>query len=237
MKSIQELYEEAGSPDLSKWKLAEIYTIEHAALLCAGIDPDIYQNISQAQKVNLPTTDWALRFSCSLRDAALLRQIPLVTAEIQVHDYQHDEFDDGRRFVDTISIDTSKVNEHIDLSVGSTLALPALKKWAARHELNLDIDSATSPFHSHDWPAPFDYVEHQRYSTPALKLLNELIHRFWMNYDPKQPDTAKSSDTIMAWLTKTNNSRRLGFSDNLLKQMDSIARHPAKKKGGKPKRV
>lgn len=69
-----------------------------------------------------------------------------------------------------------------------------------------------------------------RYTTRLLRTQREAIQKFWVNYDPTQPDTAPDKETIKQWLMEN------GCSGNAADAIDLIIRHEGRKSGGaKPK--
>lgn len=65
------------------------------------------------------------------------------------------------------------------------------------------------------------------YSTRLLAIQAEAIEKFWVNYDPSEPDTAPDKKAILAWLTKQK-----GCTDAAARAIDLIIRHDRAKRGG-----
>ena len=56
------------------------------------------------------------------------------------------------------------------------------------------------------------------HETDLLRHLREAARKFWINYDPKQPDTAPTNDEVVAWL------KDRGVSDRTAEIMATILR-------------
>jgi len=231
MKTIKELHDMPDSPDLSGWKLKEIFTLNEAAMLCAAIDPNVCRNVQEALNLEHPNAESASSFLESIIEAALLNRIRLITAEIAVNAFIPTGIRGETEYFETRQVDVTKLNPSLDLCPSSTLSLAALKKWATRHGLDFKLGKPKSPFHDNNWPEPLDYVSDQSYRTPALDLLNKLIHEKWRLYDQHDPSTASPKTECMEWLRATNLDLNLKLSENTLICIDSIARHPSQKGG------
>lgn len=69
------------------------------------------------------------------------------------------------------------------------------------------------------------------YTTRLLQIQSEAIQKFWINYDPSEPDTAPDKSAIINWLTTEK-----GCSQQQAQAIDLIIRHDSRKSGGaKPK--
>ncbi len=87
--------------------------------------------------------------------------------------------------------------------------------------------NALAPTRSH--VAPFK-AQSSDYSTRLLAIQARAIQKFWINYDPTEPDTAPDSSAILNWLQEQGCSKREAES------IDLIIRHDSRKSGGaKPK--
>lgn len=80
-----------------------------------------------------------------------------------------------------------------------------------------------SAYHTGEAPAP---LNNNNYRTRLLIIQAQAIQRFWINYDPAQPDTAPDGKAIIAWLISEGCSRREAES------IDLIIRHDSRKLGG-----
>lgn len=68
------------------------------------------------------------------------------------------------------------------------------------------------------------------YTTPAISIMDKVIDKFWVNYDPDQP--APKQSTITAWIIDNFND----ISSALALNIDKVCRPDSAKSGGKYKR-
>lgn len=66
------------------------------------------------------------------------------------------------------------------------------------------------------------------YTTESLEQLAAAVQRFWVNYDPEQPDTAATSEKICEWFRSN-----YGLADSRAEVMASIIRADGLKTGPK----
>jgi len=76
---------------------------------------------------------------------------------------------------------------------------------------------------------------HGGYTTTALGLLGRHVERFWVNYDPEEPDTAPDKDATLAWVRVE--AKKAGLSQNIADAIDLLTRHENAKAGNRVKRV
>lgn len=79
------------------------------------------------------------------------------------------------------------------------------------------------PSHPHVVPPEAPSID---YSTRLLAIQVRAIQKFWINYDPTEPDTAPDSTAILNWLQEQGCSKREAES------IDLIIRHDTRKSGG-----
>ena len=74
-----------------------------------------------------------------------------------------------------------------------------------------------------------------QYKTPAIECMEEVIKQFWSTYDPEDDKMKPPTQTeILTWLERQGHKYEV-TSENMRKAIDSIARHPKAKSGGKTK--
>lgn len=79
--------------------------------------------------------------------------------------------------------------------------------------------------------APAQASEPASYTTRLLQIQSEAIQKFWVNYDPTEPDTAPSKEAVISWLINEKKCPK-----NSAAAIDMIIRHDSRKSGGaKPK--
>lgn len=78
---------------------------------------------------------------------------------------------------------------------------------------------------------PAQASEPASYTTRLLQIQSEAIQKWWVNYDPAEPDTAPDKSAIIDWLTSEK-----GCTRQSAEAIDLIIRHDSRKSGGaKPK--
>jgi len=230
MKTIREIFNKSDRPDLSGWRIQELYTIEEVSLLCASIDPDTYPSVKIADAGGAINACEAIIFRRSLIDAAKCGRISLVEANIAVYDevqIRPGEFD----YVEEMPIDPSKITAAMDVSSSSTLRLEEIIKWAAHYKLELVDDHPNSPFDLSSWGG----VKRPEYRTPALDMLYLLIDKFWADFSDAKPASETKKLICTQWMEKESEEKGFGLSKNFIDAIDSIARHPNRRGRGSAK--
>lgn len=94
--------------------------------------------------------------------------------------------------------------------------------WAQRHDIALPAAlGGANDLHDATPTRP-------AYETPLMRIMYEAIDKFWVDYDPNDPDGRfPKQDAILAWL-----SGERGLTDSEARAVDLIVRHPSRKRGG-----
>lgn len=66
------------------------------------------------------------------------------------------------------------------------------------------------------------------YETPLLRVLAETAERFWVNYDPSQPDTAPTNQQVVEWLISQKVSGRVAHVIATILRDERISPGPRK---------
>lgn len=104
----------------------------------------------------------------------------------------------------------------------------AVLAWQ-RQELGTDtrfMEEVLGPF-KHDGlvgTANYDLLHH--YNTPLIDALIAAVGEYWVDFDPDTMDGPQKADVVY-WLT-----HNFDMSESDAKAIDTIARHPARKRGG-----
>lgn len=110
----------------------------------------------------------------------------------------------------------------------SEIDLAEFAKWAGSIGISMPLGF---PQRDTETPPPISGWPWGTYQTEMLALLAEAVERFWVRFDPNEPDTAPDSKTdVIPWL------RSKGLSNNMAEAIATIIRPkniPAK---GRPKK-
>jgi hypothetical protein len=112
--------------------------------------------------------------------------------------------------------------ENKGLNINSNLV--AAIKSLVELQSNISCPLCSTPKNNHE----SKILSYNAYTTKFMQILGEVIDKFWLNFDPEQPDTAVSSKIIINWIMKER-----GLSFRAAQAIDAIARADSMKKGGK----
>lgn len=243
--TIKQLHNDAFNPDLSHWSIHSVYSLLNAALLSAAIDPlnyDFYEDddvISSIRKSKPINWQWAVSILIGLKQSVCLGELTAKKIVIKQSEYNGD-------------ISLSEMRQE-DLTVDSIeyvcifrtiITKQALITWYKEkgfiqnnrfHDIRLlekpriiNNSNMLQPVSQSLLPAP-------RYKTPAIECMEEVIKQFWSTYDPEDNNMKPPTQIeILTWLEKQGHKYGV-TSENMRKAIDSIARHPKAKVGGKTK--
>ncbi|MDC4985107.1 hypothetical protein OHW15_03850 [Acinetobacter baumannii] len=239
MVTINELYQNAGNPDLTHWKDIKLLSIVEASLLTCAINPIDYEleynnNIVFALKNNKPI-NWmyCLMLMRALVEAIATQELksPLILLERENEFGPYSEsIEQSRTGIDDISyMSYSKTRIHRE----------ELKEWLKKRdyfEQQLSVNDVESTlekaksFYSHN--NEISLLPEPTYTTPALDALNGVVQEFWINYDTESNLPIPKQSVVEAWI-KENYPDVQGAA--MRTYIDKICRHPNAKAGGNKK--
>ena len=239
MATIRELYQKAGSPNLTHWKDIKILSIAEASLLTCAINPIDYEfgynnNIVFQLKHKKPI-NWmdCLMMMRALVEAVATQELksPLIVLERE-NDYGNyiesiEQSRVGIDDIDTMSYPKTKIHRE------------ELKAWLKKNdyiELTQQAEiqvNQVQPYHQ-ETTNQNDVIllPEPTYTTPALDALYGVIDEFWKNYDPNNNQPPPKQSTVASWIKA--NYPDIQTSD-ICTYIDKICRHPTAKKGGNTK--
>lgn len=205
--------------DLQHWKPVMEFTVEQAALLCAGIDPWEVETTQAAKEEFHPR--WKQAATHSLAIVAAIRQ-GLISPVI-CRGWQEQGYD---KWLMTIK----HTDREIEICPLNTIITRAsLENWIANHAVPIHRPrrqvapipavSATqaSPVTIDAVPEPLALPYHGHQSE-GLELVEEAVKQFWATFDEEDPATAPTKEEVTQYLeSKGATGRMAGAVDMILR--------------------
>lgn len=239
MVTINELYQNAGNPNLTHWKDIKLLSIVEASLLTCAINPIDYElecnnNIVLALKSNRPT-NWMY---CLMLMRALVEAI--ATQELKSPLILLERENDFGFYVESIEQSRTGIDDIIYMSYSRTrIHREELKEWLKKRdyfEQQLSVIDVESTFEKvsslYSKNNEVLLLPESTYTTPALEAVNGVIQEFWADYDPDKNQPIPKQDVVASWILANYPDVQ---GRELCIYIDKICRHPTAKRGGNTK--
>ena len=195
--------------DVSMWRIKEIYTIQQACLLMAGISPFKVKSISEARDKGY--SDYQLELASVVLDAMI---DGLLLGTLTAHSIFCYEFNGSH----TVSQDGFSDYHRQELDVDATRILAGVFfKWIKSR----GIESALQASKKNQLDETRVLSIGASYTTPAIALIIDHIEQ---NLDGAPPEYLNDFNTQKQWLRSTGKQR--GLSQNVCDAAHAVTRAP-----------